>query len=1192
MRLRHARPPLILLDFARRLITLVELHFLQRYPDAAPVDRRKGQRGMQQDGTALRLSATDIANHLSCRHLTQLDRAVAEGRLKAPAWRDPSLELLRERGLIHERAYIDHLRERGLNVVELRGDESTTLFADRNKAGDRTAAVDRTIAAMRAGADAIVQADLGRDRWIGRADVLLKVPQPSDLGDWSYEVVDTKLAQETRGGTVLQLCLYSDLVADVQGRAPELMHVVKPGQGYTHESFRIDDFGAYYRLVRKRLEESIAAPPTQSTYPNPVAHCDICRWRDECDARRHADDNLCLVAGIRPLHVGELERQGIHTLKQFAEEPKPLREKPERGNTEAFAKAHGQARIQLAGRNAGRALYELLPQQPGLGLSQLPEPATGDIFFDIESDPFVGDSGLEYLLGAAFAGKRGKLDYKALWAFDQTQERKALEGFIDFVMDRWEKHPGMHIYHFSPYEPGAIKRLIGRHGTREAEVDRLLRAERFVDLLAVTRHGVRASVESYSLKSLEQCFGFSRTLELPAAGAALRCIAWALELTGPGDIATDDREAVEAYNRDDCLSTAALRDWLEERRAELEARDGLIARPEEKSGDASEAIEERAADVQAVFDGLTSGLPGDRTSWGPTERARWLLAHQLEYFRREDKCAWWEFFRIHDLGHEELLEERKAISGLEFAGITKGSTKAHVHRYTFPEQEAAFDEGDELHAIGGDKVGRVAALDLAHRTLDIVKYSKAADVNPSAVMVNEHVPVKPVDGAFLELAASIALEGVDGTGDYRAARDLLLRRNPRLSKPGKGSLRKPGENIVDAAVRLVKSLDNSILPIQGPPGTGKTYTGARMIVALAREGKRIGVTAVSHKVIKNLLKEVMRAAEGAQIKAIHKVSKPSEDADEGIEEVTDNGKAAVGLRAGKIAGGTTWFWSREDMIDSVDYLFIDEAGQMSLAHALAAGRSARNIVLLGDPQQLEQPQRGAHPEGAEVAALVHVLGGRKTITDESGLFLDETWRLHPAICRFTSELFYEGRLRSRGGLERQTLSGGTPFAGSGLFYVPVEHSGNQNNSSEEVEALARIVRSLLTPGVKWTDSKGVTRALDESDILVVAPYNAQVAALIERLPRGVRVGTVDRFQGQQAPVVIYSMTSSSAEDAPRGMSFLYNPNRLNVATSRAQCISILVATRRLLEPECSSPEQMRWANGLSRYRELATEVEI
>jgi uncharacterized protein len=263
---------------------------------------------------------------------------------------------------------------------------------------------------------------------------------------------------------------------------------------------------------------------------------------------------------------------------------------------------------------------------------------------------------------------------------------------------------------------------------------------------------------------------------------------------------------------------------------------------------------------------------------------------------------------------------------------------------------------------------------------------------------------------------------------------------------------------------------------------------------------------------------------------------------------------------------------------------------MSLAHALAAARSARNIVLLGDPQQLEQPQRGAHPEGAEVAALVHILDGHKTMPDEAGLFLDETWRLHPRICGFTSEVFYENRLTSREGLQRQALSGGTPFDGSGLFFVPVDHEGNQNSAPEEVEAIKGIIESLLAPGARWTDSKGAAKALQPSNIMVVAPYNAQVAALTSRMPTGVAVGTVDRFQGQQAPVVIYSMASSSAENAPRGMGFLYNPNRLNVATSRALCACILVASRRLLEPECGTPEQMRWANGVCRYRELAKEV--
>ena len=435
---------------------------------------------------------------------------------------------------------------------------------------------------------------------------------------------------------------------------------------------------------------------------------------------------------------------------------------------------------------------------------------------------------------------------------------------------------------------------------------------------------------------------------------------------------------------------------------------------------------------------------------------------------------------------------------------------------------------------------------------------------------------------------------MDGGGPFRAGRDLLLKRPPRLAAAVEGQLRDPDEDVVAAAVRLAGTLDDGVLPIQGPPGSGKTYTGARMIVALAREGKRVGVTAVSHKVINNLLDQVLSAAreEGVDLEVAHKVSEKSGDTVDGLEELKGNGKALPALDAGKVLGGTAWLWARDDMVDSVDYLFVDEAGQMSLAHTLGASRAARNLVLLGDPQQLEQPQRGAHPEGAEVAALVHVLGGRKTIADDAGLFLDETWRLHPEICEFTSELYYEGRLRSRNGLDRQALAGDTLFEGSGLFYVPVEHEGNQNRSLEEVEAIAAIVDNLLAPSVTWVDADGDSHQLEERHILVVAPYNAQVGALRERLPDEVRVGTVDKFQGQEAPVVNYSVASSSAEDAPRGMSFLYNPDRLNVATSRARCACILVGAPQILEPDCRTPEHMRWANGLCRFREMAQRVEF
>jgi uncharacterized protein len=360
-----------------------------------------------------------------------------------------------------------------------------------------------------------------------------------------------------------------------------------------------------------------------------------------------------------------------------------------------------------------------------------------------------------------------------------------------------------------------------------------------------------------------------------------------------------------------------------------------------------------------------------------------------------------------------------------------------------------------------------------------------------------------------------------------------------------------------------------------------------MIIELSKAKKKVGVTATSHSVIRTMFEKVKELAddgETTRIEFVHKVTDKIDYAD-WITEVTDSSKALKVLDEGKLLGGTAWLWSDDRSVDTLDYLFVDEAGQMSLSQVLAASRSARNLILLGDPQQLEQPQRGAHPEGSDVAALTYLMDGHPTMPKGKGLFLETTRRMHPNISAFTSEIFYEGRLKSLDGLEKQLIAGGTAFDGAGLFFLPVEHKGNQNKSPEEIRAIADIVCKLLTSG-NWTNEKDQTRPLTKEDILIVAPYNAQVAGLIERLP-GMRIGTVDKFQGREAPVVIYSMTASTADDAPRGMNFLFSPNRLNVATSRARSVCILVAAPKLLEPECKTIDQMKWANALCRFREMS-----
>lgn len=385
------------------------------------------------------------------------------------------------------------------------------------------------------------------------------------------------------------------------------------------------------------------------------------------------------------------------------------------------------------------------------------------------------------------------------------------------------------------------------------------------------------------------------------------------------------------------------------------------------------------------------------------------------------------------------------------------------------------------------------------------------------------------------------------------------------------------------------------MPIQGPPGAGKTYTAAHMICDLVRGGKRVGVTATGHNVIGNLLEEVIKRARerGLSPNCGHKVSEAS-DEDGDIFLFTNNGAAQAALIDGEIdvLGGTAWLWASEEMEGAVDVLFVEEAAQISIANVLAASRAAPLLVLIGDPQQLEQPQKGSHPEGSEVSALLYLLGEDKVITNERGLFLEETWRLHPEICHFTSEVFYERQLTSHKGTEKQVIRNGGRLSGSGLGYLKVEHHGNQSRSNEEADVVAGLVLGLFEKRPTWIDREGQEGELSLDDVLIVAPYNAQVAEIERRLPAGARVGTVDRFQGRQAPIVIYSVTTSNSEHAPHSMEFLYSPNRINVATSRARCLCLIVATPQIFEPDCRTPRHVQLANAFCRYRELAVGVPL
>jgi uncharacterized protein len=709
----------------------------------------------------------------------------------------------------------------------------------------------------------------------------------------------------------------------------------------------------------------------------------------------------------------------------------------------------------------------------------------------------------------------------------------------------------MHVYHYAAYERSALTRLAGQHGTREQEVDNFLRQEVLVDLYRIVRQSLRASTSSYSIKAIEALYGFERDADVKGGDDAVVSFETWLE-TGDESLLAE----VERYNEEDCRSTYELHEWL----LSIRPPDRLWRAPPDERPPKEETLE-RDAERAALRDRLLAG-----TEEGDPRR---LLGHLVEYHQREARPQWWAWFRWPQLDDDELVADRTALGGLRWDGqrpTVEG--KSHAYRLTFRPQE------HKITTEGFDPVTRQSfrtRVDDDHATVTVFRsVAKEDEPLPAAL-----TPGRPYgDAVKRDALMRFARAYADGRHDYPSLSALLERRTPDV---------RLDLDPVGAAL----SLGESYLLVQGPPGSGKTWQGARMAIALMQAGKRVGVTSLSHKAIHNFLRAVQHEADaqGFTFAGVKRGDPETETAFESRCVVTSDDTDVCADPSFELVAGTAWAFSREK-VDvhaaerSLDVLFVDEAGQLALADVLAVGTAARSLVLLGDPNQLPQVSQGSHPEGSGRSVLEHLLGDHETVPPDRGLFLDRTWRLRPELCAFTSDAYYDGRLGYADDAARRSLA-----EGNGPVWLPIEHEGHGQSSPEEAEAIAAAVAELL--GTPFTDETGETRPLEAQDVLVVAPYNAQVRQLRLRLGEEIAVGTVDKFQGQQAPVVFVSMASSTSEEAPRGIGFAFDPNRFNVATSRAQCRAVLVCSPALLDADCATVAQMRLVSAVCRFVELA-----
>ncbi|MDT5182396.1 MAG: hypothetical protein QOI29_554 [Mycobacterium sp.] len=1110
-------------------------------------------------------SASDLAAAARCEYALLRSFDAQLGRGPRVAVEDELLARTAKLGVEHEQRHLDELRELADDTVAIIGRPKYTVAG-------LIAAADQTMRAVDRRAPVIYQAAMFDGRFVGFADFLV-------FDGTRYRLRDTKLARSVKVEALLQLAAYADTLATAGVPvAPEVELVL--GDGAT-ASYRVDELLPVYlprRAALQRLLDDHLAGGTAVTWEDDeVRACFRC---PECAIQVRATDDLLLVAGMRVSQRARLIEADITTLTALAQNDGPVPELSAR----TVASLTKQARLQIAPRVDGKPPFEVADPQP---LTLLPDPDKGDLFFDFEGDPLWTvdgrEWGLEYMWGLLDAGGA----FRPLWAHDRAGERQALVDFLAMVRKRRKRYPKMHIYHYAAYEKSALLRLAGRYGVGEDEVDDLLRSGVLVDLFPLVRKSIRVGAENYSLKSLEPLYMGSelRTGDVTTAAESITMYARYCELRADGrtDEAANVLKEIEDYNRYDCRSTHKLRDWLI--KIAIESSVPPLGPYPVADGTAVEDTDELARTLMAFAgDGVEER--------SPKQTAVAMFAAARGYHRREDKPFWWAHFdRLNNPVDEwgdtsdvfladsaEVVRDwhlpssraRKQQRWVKLTGtLAAGGLDSSVFALYEPPAPAGLADNPDRRAAGNAEITGVDDPNVPVEVIICEREPK--DGGTFAQLPFALTPGRPFPTGKLRESIEVAAAEV-GAGlpdlPHSAIVDILLRSTPRTRSGA--PLPHNGDTATDITAALL-DLDSSYLAVHGPPGTGKTYTAARIIAGLVNDHQwRVGVVAQSHAVVENLFRDLI----GADVDParIGKKDSPPDAAWQDVDK--DDYAAFIATNAGCVIGGTAWDFANDTRVDarSLDMLVIEEAGQFCLANTIAVARAARNLMLLGDPQQLPQVSQGHHPEPVDTSALGWLVGGHRTLPEELGYFLDRSHRMHRAVCEPVSRLSYEGRLHSE---ERRTAARRLDGHPPGVRVLTVDHDGNSTSSPEEAAAIVAETQRLL--GSSWTDEDG-TRPLGPDDVLVVAPYNAQVLLLQEHfdaagLPE-VDVGTVDKFQGRQAPVVFMSMTASSIDDVPRGISFLLNRNRLNVAVSRAKYASIIVRSEALTEYLPSTPDRL------------------
>ena len=1111
------------------------------------------------------ITPSKVTAWLECPHYLTLESRVAAKLLTVErSHLGDFARLVMAKGLQHEQECLDRYRQEGRNIliVEARGDRTFRQWVD-DVGNPFTGKHD----------DVVYQMPFIHEGIRGIADFVVKVTN-HETGKVSYEPVDAKLVRtEAKPGHVLQLCFYADAIRELTGIDPPEMHIML-ASGAT-ESLRVNEYRSYWRRLRGALASAIEAGPEADTVPRRCDHCKYCEFNPVCEAQWRDEDSLIYVTGIRKPEIEALTNGGIPTLTRLAELV-PVEQPVEGVQGERLKRLKQQAKLQRDAFEQESMPFSMAESEDdktrwGLGLERLPAPDDGDLFVDFEGHPFwKSEAGLFFLFGWLERDQDGQWRYRTIWAHDKESETAGAAELISYIAQRRKEFPGMHAYHYNHTERSELMKLADGHPAGETLMSELMNTGAFVDLYQVGLNAIQIGAESYGLKCMEKLTDYERSHEIDQGAGAVVMYERYMHSQAEADLA-----AIAVYNEDDVRATMALRDWL------------VAHRPPE--------VQWRAAYLEPE--------PGRE----PDERVAALhqlggdahfLGDLLGYWDRE-----WQAYitpkaaNLEQATAEDLRDDPETIVGLQCVGevvrlkVNGEKKKDPAMRFSFPDSQSL-----EGFALSGDALfiapdGRrcyvnYEGLDTESGTIDVIwgeNRQERGDL-PRALTCYKWFRTTGKSESLEALADSV----LEGSAPDNVAMALLRGDLPRFH--GAGPVGGIFTDTLPELADLVVRLDRSFLAIQGPPGTGKTYTAARLVHAAILAGKRVGITSVAHRVVGNLLREVVKVfREEGDLDVLRAVCN-TKDPNSLPPEVEKGENAKCGNSKFNLVAGTTFlFVSKPVKQCPVDILFADEAGQIALADMLATSMATGNLVLVGDPLQLSQVTQASHPRSSGCSALDHVLGEDETMPAERGVFLPVTRRMHPDVCEFISDQIYEGRLISYSG-EDFNCAWQTTVAGTGLRWLPVSHTNNTRSSPEEADLIIAEILRLI--GTEWTDDKGTQNTLGTEDFVIVTPYNDQQRLLTDRLnsrpeTAGIEVGTVDLFQGQEAAVVFFSMATSNGENVVRGKDFLFSRNRLNVAISRARCLAYLVCTEELLNTRARSVVDMRLISTLNAFVEYA-----